>query len=203
MYIDCWLYSKTCLKQPLKKEDQLSLNAGQKYCRMLQDHFAIFSTFIKLPNVIKIFVLSFLSGCLRHILLYWLPTCTFCRLSVRWIFLLKWDFLTTKMDGSTGPTALESDGPYFEIMGQWPGPTINLKACPFKQGPVFVLAAQAGLPARFWVNHLIRPTDPKINPTAFISLLFSWRGWIVQVSNFLCTFEICKVHKCFYVLWFP
>ena len=25
---------------------------------------------------------------------------------------------TTKKDGSTGPTALESDGPYFEIMGQ-------------------------------------------------------------------------------------
>ena len=33
------------------------------------------------------------------------------------------------MDGSTWPTALESYGPYFEIMGQWPGPTINLKAC--------------------------------------------------------------------------
>ena len=83
---------------------------------------------IKLPFVIKIFVLSFLSGCLRHVLLYWLPTCTFC-FAVRWIFLLKWDFFTTKKDGSTGPTTLESDGPYFEIMGQWPGPTITLKAC--------------------------------------------------------------------------
>ena len=36
------LYPKTCLKQPLKKDpkigfqDQLLLNAGQKYCRMLQ-----------------------------------------------------------------------------------------------------------------------------------------------------------------------
>ena len=35
-------YSKTCLKRPLWKrpkigfQDQLSLNAGQKYCRMLQ-----------------------------------------------------------------------------------------------------------------------------------------------------------------------
>ena len=34
-------YSKTCVKQPLSKktinwfQDQLSLNAGQKYCRML------------------------------------------------------------------------------------------------------------------------------------------------------------------------
>ena len=38
---------------------QLSLNAGQKYCRMLQgEHSAILSTFIKLPFVIKIFVLS-------------------------------------------------------------------------------------------------------------------------------------------------
>ena len=40
-------------------QDQLSLNAGQKYCRMLQgEHSAILSTFIKLPFVIKTFVLS-------------------------------------------------------------------------------------------------------------------------------------------------
>ena len=58
-------YSKTCLKQPLKKktkngfQDQLSLIAGQKHCRMLQtEHSAILSTFIKLPFVIKIFILS-------------------------------------------------------------------------------------------------------------------------------------------------
>ena len=38
---------------------QLSLNAGQKYCRMLQgEHSAILSPFIMLPFVIKIFVLS-------------------------------------------------------------------------------------------------------------------------------------------------
>ena len=37
----------------------VSLNAGQKYCRMLQgEHSAILSTFIKLPFVLKIFVLS-------------------------------------------------------------------------------------------------------------------------------------------------
>ena len=65
-------YSKTCVKvkRPLSKrpkigfQDQLSLNAGQKYCRMLQgEHSAILLTFIKLPFVIKIFVLSILSGC--------------------------------------------------------------------------------------------------------------------------------------------
>ena len=40
-------------------QDQLSLNAGQKYCRMLQsEHSAILSIFIKLPFVIKIFVLT-------------------------------------------------------------------------------------------------------------------------------------------------
>ena len=40
-------------------QDRLSLNAGQKYCRMPQrEHSAIHSTFIKLPVVIKIFVLS-------------------------------------------------------------------------------------------------------------------------------------------------
>ena len=37
----------------------LSLNAGQKYCRMLPlGHSAILSTFIELPFDIKIFVLS-------------------------------------------------------------------------------------------------------------------------------------------------
>ena len=58
-------YSKTCVKRPLSKipkidlQDQLSLNAGPKYCRMLQaEHSAILSTFIKLPFIIKIFVLS-------------------------------------------------------------------------------------------------------------------------------------------------
>ena len=57
-------YSKTCLKRPLSKrpkigfQDQLSLNIGQKYYRMLQgEHSAILLTFIKLPFVIKIFVL--------------------------------------------------------------------------------------------------------------------------------------------------
>ena len=56
---------KPCVKQPLPKrpkigfQDQLSLNAGQNYCRMLQgEHCAILLTFIKLPIVIKIFVLS-------------------------------------------------------------------------------------------------------------------------------------------------
>ena len=36
-------------------QDQLSLNAGQKYCRM---HSAILWTFINLPFAIKTFVLS-------------------------------------------------------------------------------------------------------------------------------------------------
>ena len=59
------MYSKTCLKRSLKKkteidfQDRISLNAGQKYCKMLQgEHSAILSTFIKLPFVMKIFVLS-------------------------------------------------------------------------------------------------------------------------------------------------
>ena len=58
-------YSKTCVKWPLSKRpkisfhDQFSLDAGQKYCRMLQgEHSAILLTFIKLPFAIKIFVLS-------------------------------------------------------------------------------------------------------------------------------------------------
>ena len=55
--------NKAYVKWPLSKrpktgfQDQLSLNAGQKYCRMLQgEHSAILSTIIKLPFVIKISV---------------------------------------------------------------------------------------------------------------------------------------------------
>ena len=57
---------KPVLSGHSKKEHQLSLNAGQKYCRMLQrEHSAIISTFIKLPFVIKIFVLSFFEWLLK------------------------------------------------------------------------------------------------------------------------------------------
>ena len=58
-------YSKTCVNRPLSKRTKnvfkidYLLNAGQKYCRMLQrEHSAILSTFIKLHVVIKTFVLS-------------------------------------------------------------------------------------------------------------------------------------------------
>ena len=59
------IYSKTCLKPPLKKNTKIGfqyqflLNAGQKYCRMLQgEPSAILSTFIKLPFSIKTIILS-------------------------------------------------------------------------------------------------------------------------------------------------
>ena len=58
-----YVYSKTFLKWPLSKvpfNGFQDLIAGQKYCRMLQgEHSAILSTFIKLPFIIKTFVLSF------------------------------------------------------------------------------------------------------------------------------------------------
>ena len=66
------MYSKTYLIRPLSKrpkngfQDQLSLNAGQKYCRMLlREHSAILSTFIKLPFVNEIFVLSVFEWALK------------------------------------------------------------------------------------------------------------------------------------------
>ena len=49
----------TLKKKKIGFQDQLSLNAGLKYCRMLQgEHSAILSNFIKLPFVSKIIVLS-------------------------------------------------------------------------------------------------------------------------------------------------
>ena len=65
------------IKQPLSKrpqigfQNQLSLNAGQKYSRM--EHSAILPIFIKLPFIIRIFVLSifewpFYTGFTVHVL---------------------------------------------------------------------------------------------------------------------------------------
>ena len=58
-------YSKTCLKRSLSErpimgfQDQLSLNAGLKYCRMLRgEHSAILLTCIELPHGLKTFVFS-------------------------------------------------------------------------------------------------------------------------------------------------
>ena len=58
--------TKKCLQY------HVSINASQKYCRMLPlEHSAILLTFIKLLFVIKIFVLStFLSGHFTQVLLY-------------------------------------------------------------------------------------------------------------------------------------
>ena len=59
------MYSKTCVKRPLSNDQKLvsktyyRLIQGQKYCRILQgEQSAILLTLIKLPFVIKIFVLS-------------------------------------------------------------------------------------------------------------------------------------------------
>ena len=71
------LYSKTCVKQPLSKrqkigfQDQLSLNAGQKYCRMLQwVHSAIAQNFIKSYHLsLRSLFCLFLSGHFTQVLL--------------------------------------------------------------------------------------------------------------------------------------
>ena len=74
-YTEIAIYSKTCLKRPLKNAPKIgfkyrfSLNAGQKYCRMLQgEHSAIINTFIVLPFSIKTYFCVFLSGHLRQVL---------------------------------------------------------------------------------------------------------------------------------------
>ena len=61
-------------------QDLLSLNAGQKYCRILQwEHYAILLIFIKLPFVIKIFILSIFEWLLKA----GFTVVLFCRFSGR------------------------------------------------------------------------------------------------------------------------
>ena len=109
-------YSKTCIKQLISRrskigfQDQLSLNAGQYYCRMLQgEHSAILPTFIKLPFVIKTFVLSIfewqfytdftvvleiVDNSNRQTCYYCLTDVLLLYISVLWLFLMVlWDGL--------------------------------------------------------------------------------------------------------------
>ena len=54
-------------RQKIGLQDRLSLNAGQKYCRMLQgEHSTILSTFIKLPFVVRPLICLFFSGRFRQ-----------------------------------------------------------------------------------------------------------------------------------------
>ena len=66
------IYSKICVKRPLAKrpkiafQDQFSLNAGQKYCRILQYFWPSLSYHLSLRSLFCLF----LSDRLRQVLLY-------------------------------------------------------------------------------------------------------------------------------------
>ena len=67
------MYSKTCVKRPLSKrqrigfQDLFSLNAGQKYYRMLQwEHSAILLTCIKRYHFCVLFEWPFKIGSTVH-----------------------------------------------------------------------------------------------------------------------------------------
>ena len=70
-------YSRTCLKQPLKRrpkivfQDRLSLNAVQKYCRMLQESILqYFWPSLSYHLSLRSLFCLFLSGRFRQVLLY-------------------------------------------------------------------------------------------------------------------------------------
>ena len=79
-------YSKTCLKWPLSKrpkigfQDQLSLNAGQKYCRMLQGEILqYFRPSLSYHLSLRYMFCLFLSDRFRQVLLY-IHVCKFAGL---------------------------------------------------------------------------------------------------------------------------
>ena len=71
------VYSKTCLKHPLSKrlkicfQHQLTLNAGQNDCRMLQgEHLQYFRPSLSYQLSFRSLFCLFLSGCSKLVLLY-------------------------------------------------------------------------------------------------------------------------------------
>ena len=85
-----FLYSKTCLKLPLKKktkkgfQDRLLLNAGQKYYRMLILQY--FRPSLSYHLSLRSLFYLILRGHLKQILLY-LPSWCIVTDSVLWLFL--------------------------------------------------------------------------------------------------------------------
>ena len=89
-----YVYSKICRSRPLKKktkngyQGQLSLNADQKYCRMLEESVsAILSTFILHLSLRPLFCL-FLTGRLRQVLLLWDSVIVLCFAAGYFMFIL-------------------------------------------------------------------------------------------------------------------
>ena len=71
------IYSKTCLKRLLKNktkivfQDQLSLNEGQKYCKLLQESILqYFWPSLSYHLYLRPLFCLFLSGCLKQVLLF-------------------------------------------------------------------------------------------------------------------------------------
>ena len=64
----------------------------------------------------------FLSGRLRQVLLYWQPTCIFCRFTVRWTFLLSKIFSQLKRMGPLGPLPWKVMGHILKSWDNDPGP---------------------------------------------------------------------------------
>ena len=77
-FLSQYSYSKTCVKQPLLKrpkigfKDQLSLNAGQKYCRMLQGWSILqyFRPSLSYQLFLGSLFCLFLSSCFTQVLLF-------------------------------------------------------------------------------------------------------------------------------------
>ena len=167
---------------------------------MLQDeHSALLkfwtslSYYLLLRSLFCLFWVSALKTCFTVLTTYmYFLFCGVGRLTVRWIFfLLKWDFFTTKKDGSTGPTALKSDGPYFEIMGQWPRPTIrpgletvhiiwtgpwSLKPATLKNNP------KKCLPVTKWGKYFIVEKDVR-NLGALWAFSFGWDKKLMKICK--------------------
>ena len=59
------MYSETCLKRPLKKKTKLGFQDRLSHNAAPREHSAILSTFILLPFVFKIFVLSIFEWSLK------------------------------------------------------------------------------------------------------------------------------------------
>ena len=85
MHVLTYMYSKTCLKRPLKTntkigfQDRLPLNAGQKYCRMLQESMLqYFRPSLSYHLSLRPLFCQFLSGRLRQVLLY---VCSYIRIN--------------------------------------------------------------------------------------------------------------------------
>ena len=108
---------------------------------------------------------------LRHVLLYWLPTCNFCFVEFVNIF-IKVRFFTTKKKGPLGPLPWKVMGHILKSWDNDPGPPLIRRPVLDMPSIMIIFWLMLFICIHVWVDHLIM-----INNSIHFIYLLCCPGW--------------------------